>query len=96
LGGNSPFVVLEDADIEAAARCGAWGSFLHQGQICMASSRHLVHESIADAYAAALTAHAERLVVGDPAAGDVHVRWTTRAQSLDACEREWCISTIRR
>lgn len=43
-----------------------------------------------------LTAHAERLVVGDPAAGDVHVRWTTRAQSLDACEREWCISTIRR
>jgi len=52
LGGNSPFVVLEDADIEAAARCGAWGSFLHQGQICMASSRHLVHESIADAYAA--------------------------------------------
>jgi benzaldehyde dehydrogenase (NAD) len=73
LGGNSPFIVLEDADIEAAARCGAWGSFLHQGQICMASSRHLVHEKIADAYAAALTAHAANLAVGDPALGQVHL-----------------------
>jgi benzaldehyde dehydrogenase (NAD) len=73
LGGNSPFIVLEDADIEAAATCGAWGSFLHQGQICMASSRHLVHESIADEYAAALKSHADKLVVGDPAEGQVHL-----------------------
>jgi len=73
LGGNSPFVVLEDADIEAAARCGAWGSFLHQGQICMASSRHIVHESIAEAYAVALTDHAAKLAVGDPAKGQFHL-----------------------
>jgi benzaldehyde dehydrogenase (NAD) len=73
LGGNSPFIVLEDADIEAAARCGAWGSFLHQGQICMASSRHLVHENIAERYAAALADHARKLSVGDPAEGDVHL-----------------------
>jgi benzaldehyde dehydrogenase (NAD) len=73
LGGNSPFVVLEDADIEGAARCGAWGSFLHQGQICMASSRHIVHESIAKEYAAALTEHASKLAVGNPALGEVHL-----------------------
>jgi len=73
LGGNSPFIVLEDADIEAAARCGSWGSFLHQGQICMASSRHLVHESIAEAYAAALKTHADNLAVGDPALEQVHL-----------------------
>jgi len=73
LGGNSPFIVLEDADIEAAARCGAWGSFLHQGQICMAASRHLVHESIAEKYAVALAEHARNLVVGDPAEGQVHL-----------------------
>ena len=48
LGGNSPLIVLEDADIEAASSAGAWGSFLHQGQICLAVSRHLVHESIAE------------------------------------------------
>ncbi len=60
LGGNSPLIVLEDADIEAASSAGAWGSFLHQGQICLAVSRHLVHESIAEDYLAALTERAAR------------------------------------
>ncbi|WP_049571745.1 aldehyde dehydrogenase family protein [Nocardiopsis sp. SBT366] len=64
LGGNSPLVVLDDADVEQAASIGAWGSFLHQGQICMTTGRHLVHESIADAYVERLAARADALVVG--------------------------------
>ena len=71
LGGNSPLVVLEDADIEAASSAGAWGSFLHQGQICLAVSRHLVHESIVEAYTAALVERAQRLPVGNPATDEV-------------------------
>ncbi len=71
LGGNSPLVVLEDADIEAASSAGAWGSFLHQGQICLAVSRHLVHESIVDAYTEALVERAGRLPVGNPATEEV-------------------------
>jgi len=71
MGGNSPLVVLEDADIEAASSAGAWGSFLHQGQICIAASRHLVHESIVDEYTAALVERAERLPVGNPATDEV-------------------------
>ncbi|CAN5503566.1 benzaldehyde dehydrogenase [soil metagenome] len=66
LGGNNAFIVLDDADIEAAAAAGAWGSFLHQGQICMASGRHIVHRKVADAYIEALAAKAARLPVGDP------------------------------
>ena len=66
LGGNSPLVVLEDADVERAASAGAWGSFLHQGQICMTTGRHLVHSSIADTYVELLAAKAEALAVGDP------------------------------
>jgi benzaldehyde dehydrogenase (NAD) len=66
LGGKSPFIVLEDADLEAAAAAGAWGSFLHQGQICMASGRHIVHRKVADAYAAILARKAKSLPVGDP------------------------------
>ncbi|HYC81564.1 MAG TPA: aldehyde dehydrogenase family protein, partial [Solirubrobacterales bacterium] len=66
LGGNSPFIVLDDADLELASSAGAWSSFQHQGQVCMAASRHLVHESVAEEYAALLGARAERLRVGDP------------------------------
>ncbi len=66
LGGNSPLVILDDADLDAAASNGAWGSFLHQGQICMATSRHLVHSSIAEEYAAKIAEKAAHLPVGDP------------------------------
>lgn len=66
LGGNNPYIVLDDTDIEAAASAGAWGSFFHQGQICLTAGRHLVQESVADAYAEALIQKARALVVGDP------------------------------
>jgi benzaldehyde dehydrogenase (NAD) len=66
LGGNNPYIVLEDADVEAAASAGAWGSFFHQGQICLTAGRHIVHESIAQAYAEALARKASALVVGNP------------------------------
>ncbi|MCK9873767.1 aldehyde dehydrogenase family protein [Nocardiopsis dassonvillei] len=66
LGGNNPYIILSDADVEAAADAGAWGSFHHQGQICMAVGRHIVVESVAKRYIAALTKRAEALRVGDP------------------------------
>lgn len=65
LGGNSALIVMPDVDVEAASNVGAWGSFAHSGQICMATSRHLVHESIAEQYAESLTARVENLPVGD-------------------------------
>ena len=66
LGGNSALIVLPDVDVTAAASVGAFGTFSHQGQICMATSRHLVHESIAEEYTAVLTEKVEELPVGDP------------------------------
>ncbi|TVT10412.1 aldehyde dehydrogenase family protein, partial [Amycolatopsis bartoniae] len=71
LGGNSALIVCEDADLEAAASCGAFGSFLHQGQICMATGRHLVHRSRYDRYVELLGKKAEQLPVGDPFTADV-------------------------
>lgn len=71
LGGNSALVILDDADLERAVSAGAWASFLHQGQICMTAGRHIVHESVADAYVTALSEHASHLPVGDPATGEV-------------------------
>ncbi|MER6811464.1 benzaldehyde dehydrogenase [Spirillospora sp. NPDC000708] len=71
LGGNNALIVLPGADIAKAVSAGAWGSFLHQGQICMTTGRHLVHESLHEEYVAALADKADKLPVGDPAAGPV-------------------------
>jgi benzaldehyde dehydrogenase (NAD) len=69
LGGNSALVVLDDADLERAAAAGAFGSFHHAGQICMASSRHLVHAAVVDEYTEILARRADSLTVGDPLDG---------------------------
>ena len=71
LGGNSALVILDDADLDLAASAGAWGSFLHQGQICMTTGRHLVQESVYEDYVARLAAKAAGLPVGNPATGQV-------------------------
>ncbi|MGW3199535.1 benzaldehyde dehydrogenase [Streptomyces sp. NPDC001118] len=71
LGGNNALVVLPGTDVQKAASAGAFGSYLHQGQICMTTGRHIVHESLLAQYTAALTAKAEALPVGDPAREDV-------------------------
>ena len=73
LGGNSALIVLPDGDIDAAAKAGAWASFRHAGQICMAAGRHLVHEDVYDAYVSALTREAAALRVGDPVRSDAEV-----------------------
>jgi benzaldehyde dehydrogenase (NAD) len=71
LGGNSALVVLDDVDLDAAVSAAAWGSFLHQGQICMTTGRHIVHDSIYDDYVARLTDKASHLPVGNPATDQV-------------------------
>lgn len=71
LGGNSAMIVLEDADLEKAVSAGSFGSFFHQGQVCMATSRHLVHSKIADDYVQLMATHARNLSVGNPATDQV-------------------------
>lgn len=66
LGGNNAFVVLDDADLEAAASAGAFASFQFQGQVCFATGRHIVHRSVAGDYVALLAEKAARLRLGDP------------------------------
>jgi benzaldehyde dehydrogenase (NAD) len=71
LGGNNALIVLPGADLKKAVSAGAFGSFMHQGQICMTTGRQLVHESIHDDYVEALATTADHLPVGDPAAQQV-------------------------
>jgi benzaldehyde dehydrogenase (NAD) len=71
LGGNNAFVVLDDADLDAAASAGAYASFQFQGQVCFAAGRHIVHRSVAADYVDALAEKAKRLRLGDPYREDV-------------------------
>jgi benzaldehyde dehydrogenase (NAD) len=73
LGGKNAIIVFEDADIDKAVDAAAKSSFGHQGQICMATGRHLVHESIADEYMAKLTARVDSMRMGDPREKGVQV-----------------------
>src|ERR1041384_2073540 len=52
LGGKDPMLVLEDADVEAAARAAVWGAFANSGQACASVERCYVHERIAPAFSA--------------------------------------------
>lgn len=66
LGGKNPFIVLPDADVEAAARAGAFSAFFNQGQVCVAAGIHFVHETLFDRYAARVAELAKAIKVGDP------------------------------
>ncbi|MBI5716088.1 MAG: benzaldehyde dehydrogenase [Burkholderiales bacterium] len=71
LGGANNLVILDDADLDAAASAAAFGAWFHQGQICMASNRVLVHEAVAEGLKQRLVGKATHLPVGDGASGRV-------------------------
>ena len=71
LGGNGPMVVLDDADLDAAAEASVAASFLCAGQSCTAGELFLVHESVYDEFVSRVQAVVERSVrLGDPFAED--------------------------
>lgn len=66
LGGNNPFVVLKDANLDNAVKAAVFGKFLHQGQICIAINRIIVEDDIYDDFVERFHAHVKTLKVGDP------------------------------
>ncbi|AYM60340.1 aldehyde dehydrogenase [Agrobacterium fabrum] len=69
LGGKAPFIVLDDADIDAAVAAAAFGAYMNQGQICMSTERIIVLDSIADTFVEAFAKKAASLTAGDPREG---------------------------
>lgn len=83
LGGKNSIIVLDDADMDLALRNTAWGAYLHQGQICMAAGRVLVHEKIAPQFIAKLAEKAAALTVGNPTQDNIAIGPMINQRQLD-------------
>jgi acyl-CoA reductase-like NAD-dependent aldehyde dehydrogenase len=66
LGGNGPIVVMDDADLDAAAAATTYSAYYTSGQVCTASERVLVHRDIHDDFVNRVVALSEKVVAGDP------------------------------
>jgi aldehyde dehydrogenase (NAD+) len=82
LGGNSPCVVLHDADLELAVKTAVFGKFLHQGQICMAINRLIVDATVYDEFVDRFTERVRTLKVGNPADDDTAIGPIINEQQL--------------
>jgi acyl-CoA reductase-like NAD-dependent aldehyde dehydrogenase len=87
LGGKAPFIVLDDADLDEAVKAAAFGAFMNQGQICMATERVVVDEAIADAFAAKFAKKAATLVAGDPRKGNTPLGSLVSQEAAERIDR---------
>ena len=88
LGGKSPFIVFEDADIESAVNGSIAGIFGATGQSCVAGSRLYLHEDIADAFLERMIPLAQNIVIGDPLLEETQMGPLCTSGQLACVERE--------
>ncbi|KAL6351303.1 hypothetical protein AAG906_035095 [Vitis piasezkii] len=93
LGGKSPFIVCEDANVDEAVEMAHFALFFNQGQCCASGSRTFVHESVYDEFVEKAKARALRRTVGDPFKA-VMVMWCTSNQ-IDSKQFEKIMKYIR-
>ncbi|WP_433868850.1 aldehyde dehydrogenase family protein [Saccharopolyspora sp. CA-218241] len=84
LGGNGPLVVLDDADLDRAVDAAVFGSFFHQGQVCMATNRIIAHRAVHDEVAERVAARARDLRCGDPADPETRIGPVINRSQLDS------------
>ena len=85
LGGKAPFVVLDDADVDAAVAAATFGAFANSGQICMSTERIVVDEKVADEFVAKQAARARSLPLGDPRQGPVVLGSVVDMATVERC-----------
>ncbi|WP_066738126.1 aldehyde dehydrogenase family protein [Cupriavidus sp. D384] len=83
LGGKGANIVFDDADLDAAVNGAAWAIFHNQGQACIAGSRLILHERIADEFLARFRALAESIRIGNPLDPQTEMGPLTSAQHRD-------------
>ena len=88
LGGSDAFIVLEDADLDAAAQTAVRARFQNTGQSCIAAKRFIVVESVADAFERKFVEAASKLRMGDPLDRETQVGPMARGDLREALEKQ--------
>ena len=88
LGGKSPFIVFDDADIESAVNGSIAGIFGASGQSCVAGSRLYLHDKIADAFLDKMVARTKAIRIGDPLEEDTQMGPLATQGQIDRIEKE--------
>ena len=88
LGGKSPFIVFDDANIESAVNASIAGIFGATGQSCVAGSRLYLHEDIADEFLEKMIALTRKIIIGDPLAEDTQMGPLCTLRQLENIEIE--------
>jgi len=83
LGGSDPYIVLDDANIDEAAKVGAWARNQNAGQSCIAAKRFIVVDAVYDQFLEKFTNHIKALKVGDPLDKETQVGPMARADLRD-------------
>ncbi|MFL1875006.1 aldehyde dehydrogenase family protein [Hansschlegelia beijingensis] len=83
MGGKSPLIVLADADLDYAVDAAAFGVYLHQGQVCMASSKVIVEAPLFDAFVEKFKEKTAGIKVGDPKDPETVIGPLIRARQCD-------------
>ena len=86
LGGNGPLVVLDDADLDLAVQAAVFGSFFHQGQICMIANRLIVDASVHDEFLQRFLDRVSDLQVGDPTVPETHLGPVINSSQLEGIQ----------
>lgn len=92
LGGKSPFIVFDDADIESAVNGSVSGIFGASGQSCVAGSRLYLQEGIADEFLERMKAQAAAIKIGDPLDANTQMGPVCTPAQLDVFEKEIAIA----
>lgn len=88
LGGNDAFIVLEDADIDLAVEEVMWGRMYNTGQVCCASKRFLIHNSVKAEFIKKLTARLKKIKQGDPQEEDTEMGCLINEKAAKTVEQQ--------
>ncbi|MCE0491078.1 aldehyde dehydrogenase family protein [Pantoea sp. Mb-10] len=88
LGGADPFIVLADADLDAAVASAVAGRYQNTGQVCMAAKRFIIEESVAEAFERRFSAAVQALKIGDPLEEETFIGPMARYDLRDELDRQ--------